>query len=47
MYASGDIAPPTTTPWTPDFYTTPEPSSGLLLLFGTGCILLMRKKIHE
>lgn len=37
MYASGDVAPLTAIPWTPDFHTVgsvPEPSTSLLCLIG-------------
>ena len=48
MYASGDVAPPTTTNWNPDFYTmnppiVPEPSAGLLFVIGAGLLALKRK----
>lgn len=45
MYASGDIAPPGYTPWSPDFYTNsvPEPSSTLLVLIGFSVLGLKRK----
>lgn len=44
MYASGDIAPLTATPWTPDFHTTPEPQSGMLLAVGLAVLMLRRKR---
>lgn len=47
MYASGDIAPPTMVPWSPDFHTVPEPSTSLLCLLGTSLLMLRRKKCYE
>lgn len=48
MYASGDVAPPTTKKWNPDFYTMnppviPEPSTGLLFLVGASFLALKRR----
>ena len=45
MYEQFDISPPTQNVWTPNFYTTPEPSSFLLMLFGAGLLLLRRKQL--
>ena len=47
MYATGDISPPGYTPWTPDFYTTPEPSTSILCIIGLGLLLLKRKTNGE
>ena len=41
-----DIAPPNLATWNPLIYhTTPEPNSLLLMLFGTGLLLLKRKQL--
>lgn len=45
MYAEFDIAPSDGHAWKPNFSTTPEPSSLLLTLFGTGLLLLRRKQL--
>ena len=43
---NGSLAPPTYMPWTPmNYHTTPEPSSLLLMLFGTALLLLRRKQL--
>ena len=45
-YPQFDLNPPVYTPWNPLIYhTTPEPSSLLLTLFGTGLLLLRRKQL--
>ena len=45
MYPTFDLNPPVTD-WMPlNFHTIPEPSSGLLLLFGLAPLLLARKSI--
>lgn len=45
-YEAFDLNPPIQSPWTPMvFHTIPEPSSGLLLLFGLAPLLLTRKSI--
>jgi hypothetical protein len=39
------IPPPTYSQWTPiDFYTVPEPASGILFLVGTSLMMLKRHK---
>lgn len=43
MYASGDIAPPGYTPWSPNFYTVPEPNSFILLSLGI-CLLGLKRR---
>jgi len=43
MYASGDVAPPTMVPWSPDFRSVPEPNSFILLSLGI-CLLGLRRK---
>lgn len=46
IYHTFDINPPTTGIWNPhDFYAVPEPKSWLLMLVGTGFLLLRRKRI--
>ena len=46
IYHTFDISPPTTGIWNPhDFYAVPEPKSWLLMLVGTGFLLLRRKRI--
>lgn len=45
MYGEFDIAPWTPPPWTPNFYTTPEPSTSILCLLGASLLMLRRKKI--
>ena len=42
MYAPGDIAPLIATPWSPNFYSVPEPTTFLLLLLGFGILALRR-----
>ena len=43
MYASGDVAPPNPSYWSPNFYTVPEPSSALFCIFGIGLLMLTRR----
>lgn len=46
IYHTFDLNPPTTGIWSPhDFYAVPEPKSWLLMLVGTGFLLLRRKRI--
>ena len=46
IYHTFDLNPPTTGIWNPhDFYAVPEPNSWLLMLVGTGFLLLRRKRI--
>ena len=47
MYESGDIRPSPDHVWTPNFYTTPEPSTFLLCIIGFGLLLLKRKTNGE
>ena len=44
MFENGDISPGPDHIWTPNFYTTPEPSSSLLCLLGASLLMLRRKK---
>lgn len=42
-HIASQLAHPTANPWTPDAYSAPEPSSGLMLLFG-GLLLALRRR---
>ena len=44
MFSAGNIAPSYIIPWSPDFYTIPEPNSFILLSIGTSMLLLSRKR---
>ena len=47
MYEQFDISPGPDHVWTPNFYTTPEPSTSLLCIIGLGLLLLKRKTNGE
>ena len=45
QYISAQVEIPTDLPWSPNAYAAPEPTSGLLMVFGLAFLGLKRKKV--